>query len=171
MTLERIRILKIGEADCMNKSHCAKIIVILLMTLSCVYSFRSGSFAHSISIPPLLNLTSNTEIERILSDEVINAFIKDGRVTIKKDGDYILKGMITGYMRKPDSYNSSGEVEEYRSNVETKFSLVSDTEETKWERNISESVVYSASEDETIGVEKVAERIKDSLLRIMLDTW
>jgi len=155
----------------MNRSQYSKVIAVLLMMLSCVYSFKSGSFGPSISIPPLLNMTGNADIERILSDELISAFIKDGRVTIKKEGDYILKGVITDYKRKPDSYNSSGEVLEYRLSVGTKFSLVDATGETAWERNISESAVYSSSEDETTGVEKVALRIKDSLLRIMLDSW
>lgn len=163
----------IGEASYMSYMNNLKnsLIIFLLMALSCFYSFQSGSFSHSISIPPLENITTNTEIERVLSDELINAFIEDGRVTVKSDGDYILKGVITGYIRKPDSYNSSGEVEEYRLNVETKFSLMGESQEAEWERNINEAVVYSAEEDETVGVEKVAERIKDSLLRIMLDTW
>ncbi len=161
--------LMIGGAGYMSDSKIFIIFVIIIM--SCAYSFRSGSFTHSISILPLENVTTNTEIERILSDGLINAFIEDGRVTVKSDGDYILKGVITGYLRNVDSYNSSGEVEEYRINVETKFSLIDESDEINWERNINESVVYSAVEDETVGIEKVAERIKDSLLRIMLDTW
>ncbi len=161
--------LMIGGAGYMSDSKIFIIFVIIIM--SCAYSFRSGSFTHSISILPLENVTNNTEIERILSDGLINAFIEDGRVTVKSDGDYILKGVITGYLRNVDSYNSSGEVEEYRINVETKFSLIDESDEINWERNINESVVYSAVDDETVGIEKVAERIKDSLLRIMLDTW
>jgi outer membrane lipopolysaccharide assembly protein LptE/RlpB len=161
--------LMIGGAGYMSDSKIFIIFVIII--ISCAYSFRSGSFTHSISILPLENVTTNTEIERILSDGLINAFIEDGRVTVKSDGDYILKGVITGYLRNVDSYNSSGEVEEYRINVETKFSLIDESDEINWERNINESVVYSAVEDETVGIEKVAERIKDSLLRIMLDTW
>ena len=159
----------IGEAGYMSNSKI--FIVSVIIIISCAYSFRSGSFTHSISIPPLENVTTNTEIERILTDDLINAFIEDGRVTVKSDGDYTLKGVITGYSRNVDSYNSSGEVEEYRINVETKFSLIDESEEINWEKNINESIVYSAVEDETVGIEKVAERIKDSLLRIMLDTW
>jgi outer membrane lipopolysaccharide assembly protein LptE/RlpB len=161
----------IGEADYMSDSKIFIFIIIIIIFISCAYSFRSGRFTHSISIPPLENVTTNTEIERILSDRLINAFIEDGRVTIKSDGDYILKGVITGYLRNVNSYNSSGEVQEYRLNVETKFSLIDESDEINWERNISESIVYSAAEDEIVGVEKVAERIKNSLLRIMLDTW
>ena len=161
----------IGEVNCMNRVQNLKITMILLMITSCVYSFRSGSFAYSVSIPKLSNMTDNADIERILSDELINAFIKDGRISVKTEGDYILKGVIAEYNRRPDSYNSDGEVEEYRLSVAAKFSLVASSEETEWERNINESVVYSASEDETFGVKEVALRIKDSLLRIMLDSW
>jgi len=155
----------------MSRVLRSSIIVAMCMVLSCVYSFKSGSFKGSISIPPLLNMTSSADIERILSDELTTAFIKDGRVDIETEGDYALKGVITEYKRKPDSYSSGGEVEEYRLSVEAKFALVDSTEEMEWERNIRESVVYPAEEDETSALQKVAERIKDSLLRYMLDSW
>lgn len=158
----------------MNMNNIRKLLVLFTVSLflSCVYSFQSGSFKGAVSIPPLENKTNNADIERILTEDLIDAFIKDGRVKIKPDGDYILNGVITDYNRKVESYTSEGEIKEYRLMVKVKFSLAKiSEEEPEWEKDIQESVVYPISSDETEGVESVASEIKDSLLRLMLESW
>lgn len=155
-----------------NKVTIIPLALFLIWFFSCAYSFRAGSFPGTLAIPSLENNTANADIERILTDRLTDAFLRDGRVDIDGNGDFILQGVINNYERKVDSYTSSGEVEEYRINVSTQFSLTdSEKNEELWSRNIKESIIYSASEDETEGVEEVAERIKDTLLRIMLDSW
>lgn len=159
-------------ASCMNRFFAFYAILVLCVVSSCTYSFKSGVFPHTLSIAPLENQTQNADIERILTDELLDAFIKDGRVRMESPGDFILKGIITEYTRQPSAYNSSGDIEEYRLSVKSRFSLADTSkEEVEWEKGIDESVVYPAEEDETVAISSVAERIKNSLLRIMLDIW
>jgi len=149
-------------------------IIFLLSFFSCAYSFRSGSFDGTLSIASLENKTQNADIGRILTENLIDAFISDGRVKIKtnSDGDYLLVGLVDRYERISESYTSEGEVEEYRLSVNVKFSLKKkDEEKDEWEKNISESFIYPSTSDELEAVDSVAVKIRDSLLRLMLEDW
>ena len=142
--------------------------------LSCVYSFRSGSFDGTLSVASLENKTQSADIGRILTEDLIDAFINDGRVKLEtsSEGDYLLGGVIDDYERRPESYTPDGEVEEYRLSVNVKFSLKKkDREKNEWDKVINESFIYPSSFDELDAVDSVATRVKDSLLRLMLEDW
>jgi outer membrane lipopolysaccharide assembly protein LptE/RlpB len=154
--------------------------VLLLITMlflsfsSCTYSFKSGHFAGTLSIASLENNTKNVDIGRILTEELIDAFISDGRVKVATglEGDYLLNGVIDSYERTPQSYTPDGEIEEYRLTVNVKFSLKKkDKKENEWDKVINESVVYPATSSELDVVSSVAAKVKDSLLRLMLEEW
>jgi hypothetical protein len=122
----------------------------------------------------LENKTQNADIGRILTEDLIDAFIIDDRVKVETDlsGDYLLEGTVNNYKRSAESYTPEGMVEEYRISVKAKFSLKrQDKEKNEWEKNISESFVYSAGSSELEAVDSVAVKIRDSLLRLMLETW
>jgi outer membrane lipopolysaccharide assembly protein LptE/RlpB len=147
---------------------------LLLSFFSCVYSFSSGSFGGTLFISTLENETQNPDIGRILTEGLINAFISDGRVKIAKasEGDYILEGVINGYDRQPQSYTPEGEIEEYRLTVSANFSLKQrEKEKNEWDKPINESFVYPSDFDELSAVDSVAAKVKNSLLRLMLEDW
>jgi outer membrane lipopolysaccharide assembly protein LptE/RlpB len=155
-----------------NLSKSAFICVLLIF--SCVYSFSSGSFGGTLSITSLENKTQSADIGRILTEGLIDAFISDGRVKVEtsSEGDYLLGGIIDGYERDPESYTPDGEVEEYRLSVNVKFSLKKkDREKNEWDKVINESFVYSSTFNELDAVDSVAVKIRDSLLRLMLEEW
>jgi outer membrane lipopolysaccharide assembly protein LptE/RlpB len=150
------------------------VLICVLLIFSCVYSFTSGSFDGTLSILSLENKTQNPDIDRILTEGLIDAFISDGRVKIEtgSEGDYLLDGVIDDYERSPESYTPGGEVEEYRLSVNVKFSLKKkDKEENEWDKPINESFVYPAEFDELDAVDSVVTKIKSSLLRLMLEEW
>ncbi|MEO0293139.1 MAG: LptE family protein [candidate division WOR-3 bacterium] len=145
-----------------------------LLFVSCSYSFKSGYFKGSLSISSLNNNTGNPDIERLLTERLVDAFIKDGRVELKMDskGDYILEGVIDDYKRTPEAYTPGGEIESYRLSIGVRFSLKKkDKDESEWERSILESFVYSVNSRELEAIDSVASKIKSSLLRIMLEEW
>ncbi len=158
-----------------NLSKSSLICVLLIFSFfSCAYSFKSGSFDGTLSIASLENKTQNADIGRILTENLIDAFISDGRVKIKtnSDGDYLLVGIVDRYKRSSESYTLEGEVEEYRLSVNVKFSLKKkNKEKEEWEKNISESFIYPSTSDELEAVDSVAVKIRDSLLRLMLEDW
>jgi outer membrane lipopolysaccharide assembly protein LptE/RlpB len=150
------------------------IFISILSLVSCTYSFRSGYFDGTLSVASLENKTQNADIGRILTEDLIDAFIIDDRVKVETDlsGDYLLEGTVNNYKRSAESYTPEGMVEEYRISVKAKFSLKrQDKEKNEWEKNISESFVYSAGSSELEAVDSVAVKIRDSLLRLMLETW
>ncbi|MEJ2568355.1 MAG: LptE family protein [candidate division WOR-3 bacterium] len=149
-------------------------VALLLFFFSCAYSFRSGSLGGTLSISSLENKTQNPDIGRILTEDLIGAFISDGRVEIAKssEGNYILEGVINSYDRQPQSYTPEGEIVEYRLAVNANFSLKQKgKEESMWDRPINESVIYPYDFDELDAVDSVATKIKNSLLRIILEDW
>ena len=163
------------NTDKQNRSaFICVLIVFILFFISCTYSFRSGSFDGTLSIASLENKTQNADIARILTENLIDAFIIDDRVKVETDlsGDYLLEGTVNNYKRSAESYTPEGTVEEYRISVKAKFSLKrQDKEENEWEKNISESFVYSYESSELEAVDSVAVKIRNSLLRLMLETW
>jgi hypothetical protein len=148
--------------------------VLIIFFLSCIYSFSSGSFGGTVSIASLENRTQSADIGRILTEDLIDAFISDGRVKIEtsSEGEYLLGGIIDDYERKPESYTTDGKVEEYRLSVKARFSLKKrDKEKNEWDKPISESFIYPAEFNELDAVDSVATKVKNSLLRLMLEEW
>ena len=149
-------------------------LICVLLIFSCAYSFSSGSLGGTLSISSLENKTQNPDIGRILTEGLIDAFISDGRVKIStaSEGDYIMEGVINSYDRQPQSYTPEGEIEEYHLAVSANFSLKKkEKEKSEWDRPISESFVYPYGLDELHAVDSVAAKIKNSLLRLMLEDW
>jgi len=150
------------------------LLICVLFIFSCAYSFSAGSFGGTLSVSSLENKTQNPDIGRILTEDLINAFVGDGRVEIAKapEGDYILEGVINSYDRQPQSYTPDGEIEEYRLTVSTNFSLKRrEKEKSEWDKPINESVVYPFDSDELDAVDSVATMVKNSLLRLILEDW
>lgn len=149
-------------------------LILIVFCFSCTYSFKSGHFDGTLSISSLENNTQNADIGRILTESLIDAFISDGRVKVEtnSEGDYLLKGIIDDYKRTPQSYTTEGEIEEYRLSVNVKFSLKKkEKEENEWEKIINESFIYPSESPELEAVDSVATKVKNSLLRIMLEEW
>ncbi len=172
-----MQLLRLTKSYVGNLSKSALICVLLILLFSffsCAYSFKSGSFSGTLSIASLENKTQNADIGRILTEDLIDAFISDDRVKVetKSTGNYSLEGVVNDYTRTPESYTPEGKVEEYRISVNVKFSLKKkDKEKNEWDKNISESFIYSSDSDELEAVDSVAVKIRDSLLRIMLEDW
>jgi outer membrane lipopolysaccharide assembly protein LptE/RlpB len=149
-------------------------LAIFLLFFSCTYSFKSGHFGGTLSVASMENNTQNADIGRILTEDLIDAFINDGRIKVEtsSEGDYLLKGIINNYERGPQSYTPDGEIEEYRLSVNVKFSLKKkDKEKNEWEKVINESFIYPSESPELEAVDSVATKVKNSLLRIMLEEW
>ncbi len=91
---------------------------------------------------------------------------------MRSEGDFLLKGTIDDYKRTPQSYTPAGEIEEYRLSVNVRFSLKKkEKEENEWEKIIDESFIYLSESRELEAVDSVAVKVKNSLLRIMLEEW
>lgn len=71
--------------------------------------------AHKIAIPVFKNNTSEPGIERNVTAQIREAFIRDGRLRVveKQNADLIFTGNIDGYELRPVSFDRNDDVVEY----------------------------------------------------------
>lgn len=89
-----------------------------LALASCGYSFSGSALpAHikTIAVPVFHNDTLEYDIERELTQDVIDAFVRDNSLHVvgEKQADAVLIGRITGYENKVFTYSSSETAQEY----------------------------------------------------------
>jgi len=93
------------------------ILLINFLFISCgIYSFSGSIPSHikTISIPLLLNETSEFGVSEQITDEIANIFIEENILKITNNSDSELRGIIKSINDAPYTYSSDEEVTEYR---------------------------------------------------------
>jgi outer membrane lipopolysaccharide assembly protein LptE/RlpB len=154
-------------------------IVCLLVLVACGYQMV-GKETHvppglnSVAIPTFHNLTFEPGIEVQFTRGFLKEFIQDRRVNVvgRSEADSILEGVIKSFAIYSVSYDRSGLVLEYQTNVVLDLTLKKKTGEILWtEKNIAEarwfrasSNVLASESNKTAAIEQlgafVAERIR-----------
>jgi hypothetical protein len=93
--------------------------VLLLFTAGCgAYSFSpSGrSAVKSIAVPLFENQTREYGIRELLTEGVINGFVRDGSLPVvnEKRAEAVLRGNVLSYVRQAYTYAADESVQEYR---------------------------------------------------------
>ncbi|MFW6172260.1 MAG: LptE family protein [Elusimicrobiota bacterium] len=115
------------------------IILLQLMIIGCgVYEPMEIVPDHiqTIRIVPFKNETQEMGLSSELTEEVINEFIKDGRLTVVNSdkADSILKGTIIEYTKIPISYDENFIATEFKLNMIINLSYYDNIEKLKlWE--------------------------------------
>lgn len=82
------------------------------------YSFNPSGHSKikSVAVPLFENQTREYGIRELLTEGVINGFVRDGSVTVvnEKRADAILRGSVVSYVRQPYTYAADESVQEYR---------------------------------------------------------
>jgi len=100
-----------------KKTNIYLVLSINLLFISCgIYSFSGSIPAHikSISIPLLLNETSEFGVSEQITDEITNIFLEENILKISNNSDSELIGIIKSINDAPYTYLSDEEVTEYR---------------------------------------------------------
>ena len=100
-----------------KKTEFCLILLINLLFISCgIYSFSGSIPSHikSISIPLLLNETSEFGVSEQITDEITNIFLEENILKILNNSDSELIGIIKSINDAPYTYSSDEEVTEYR---------------------------------------------------------
>lgn len=102
------------------------------------YSFSSSMTGEikSIAVPLFENQTQEAGITEALTQGIIDGFIQDNslKVTTQEKADAVLVGTITGYERKPNSFDRQENVTEYIIRIYVKAYLEKNKDKTKiWE--------------------------------------
>ncbi|MEW6096076.1 MAG: LptE family protein [bacterium] len=104
------------------------LLVCLILTLSsCAHTPMRTLPEHikSIYIPIFINQTFQYGLEDVVTNIVIEEFIKDGRLEVvdKKSADAELKGTIISYERVPFPYDKEGNIAKYKVSIKVNFRL------------------------------------------------
>ncbi len=99
----------------------------------------------SIYMPIFTNQSFQYGLEEILTNMVIEEFIKDGRlkVTDRKSANAELNGTIISYEKVPFSYDNEGNVNKYRVSVSVRFELTEvPNNRFLWQEQYQETILY-----------------------------
>ncbi|MCK4235001.1 LptE family protein [candidate division WOR-3 bacterium] len=152
-------------------------VLLLFLNSCCTYSFSGISTGiKSISIPIFDNESLKYGLEDTFTKAVTDAFIEDNRLKIvdEKTADAILFVTINTFERTPYSYDESENVKEYKIKITAKINLQeSGTEEEVFKaNNFSEwATYYPLTEVEEDGIDKVAKKFSEKILRSILESW
>jgi len=153
-----------------------KILILLLASLAgCTYSFQgfTTSGIRSIAIPLFENKTIKPGIEEVITQKIEDAFIEDNRLKVvsEKDAGSILLGKITSYDRVPFSYDENENVKDYKIEISLSIIYKNNKGEMLWEKQLKEWITYPVSETEEDGIEDVASKATEDILRGTLEGW
>lgn len=84
------------------------------------------SNVNDVHVPPIENRSNETGLENLLTDQVTQQLLADGRVELvdKPEADVIVQGVITDYQRIPLAYNDQDIVQLYKVRVEMALRLL-----------------------------------------------
>lgn len=97
----------------------------------------------SIYIPIFINQTFQYGLEEVITNMVIEEFIKDGRLEVRESADAELKGTVIFYEKAPFSYDKKGNVDKYKVTIRVSFGLTDD--KLLWQEEWQETVLYIPS--------------------------
>ena len=150
-----------------------KLWILVVLSLSCTYSFVSTGHSEKVYIPMMENKTVRPGLESAITQALTDALIQDGRLRVvnKNSAKYVLSGIIEKYERNPATYDAAGSIKEYKINVSLSINYKNSANKKVWEGKINENIIYSANLPEENGIKKLASKIKDDILRQILESW
>jgi len=155
------------------------------LTVACGYSLRgTGSFlppaVKKIQVPTFTNKTTRFELDRTLTQGVIDEFVARGKVEITSDpkaADATLVGVITTFSASPSGFSRSGSADHYTIYLVVSIVLT----ETKTQKVLYTNPSYAFNEDyevpegrdfesvQTDALKKIAEKFARNLVVSILE--
>lgn len=103
------------------------LVVLVLVQVGCGTrnSTSIPTNVNDVYLPPVENQSNETGLENLLTDQVTQQLLADGRVDLveKSGADVIVQGVITNYQRIPLAYNDQDIVQLYKVRVEMDLAL------------------------------------------------
>jgi len=159
---------------------CAAVVLAIgLTTAACgPYSFREGGRGKlgSIAVPLFENRTAEYGIRELLTEGVIDRFIKDGSVPVvnEKRADAVLRGVVTGYRRDPYTYDAAERVKEYKVTITISARLEDAAHrQVIWEDEALEQwgIFEADSETEDQGKERAVAKLAEDVVNRTVKGW
>lgn len=152
--------------------------VCLLLLAACGYQMV-GKETHvppglnSVAVPTFKNRTYEPGIEVPFTQAFLNEFILDRRVNVvsRAQADSLLEGIITNFTMYSVSFDQSGHVVEYQTNITLDLTLKDRAGKVLWEeKNFSETQWFRASSgilineaNKAAAIQKIARLVAERL--------
>jgi len=150
----------------------------LLLATGCgVYTFNPAgkSGIKTIAVERFENSTAEYGLADRMMDLVIDAFIADGnlKVVSAEKADAVLTGVLTGYARKPYTYDQNDQVQEYQVTMSFEIALKNPKDQSEiWKDRMNQSGVYDvASETEEQGQNRAIGFLVESIINKTTRSW
>jgi outer membrane lipopolysaccharide assembly protein LptE/RlpB len=136
-----------------------------------VYSFKGFTKLKikSIKIPIFENCTQRYGIEEKITKEIIAKIREDGRVKVEEKAEGILYGKILSYSNYPFSYDSEGNVKEYRIDMKVEIVCKNKEDTVIVKKTIEEWTSYPIEVEEEKGIEDVSKKISEKIVRNLIE--
>lgn len=150
------------------------------MSVACgPYGFREGGrkgSLSSIAVPLFENRTAEYGIRELLTEGIIDRFIKDGSLPVvnEKRADAVLRGIVTGYRRDPYTYDASERVKEYRVTITVSARLEDAARrQVIWEDDALEQwgIFAADTESEDLGKERAVAKLAEDVVNRTVKGW
>jgi len=161
----------------LRKSIIPALAIILLIGGCGIYSFKPGgkSDIKAITIERFGNDTAEYGLADRLTDLVIDAFISDGNMKVVPldQADAVLVGTLTGYSRRPYTYDENDQVLENQVVMNFDISLKKPADDTEiWNEKMSQIGVYNvASETEEDGQNRAIGFLVETVINRTTKSW
>lgn len=162
----------------MRLRRCLYCIFIGVLASGCgVYSFSSGGKApfESVNVAQFENNTIEYRLSDVLTDALVDAFIRDNAVEIKEPSkaDAIMNGRVVSYRRDAHTYDQQDNVTEYAVKVSIHVRVVkAGTEDVIWEKDFYAEGIYNAmTETEEDGQNRALDLLATAVLDQTTSSW
>lgn len=142
-----------------------------------VYSFSTSGKAafESLHVTQFENQTIEYQLADLLTDAVVDAFIRDNTVTIMEpsQAEAVMTGILVSYRREPYTYDQQDIVTEYAVKVALRVKVVkADSEDIIWEKEFFAQGVYDANtETEEDGQQRVVTLLTADIMNFTTKSW
>jgi len=156
------------------------LLVILILFVRCWYYSTSDSIPPDIKtiyLYPIENRTAIGELSETLYENIINAFIDNGRLKIVNnpdDADLILNITILNYENKPYTYGRNEDVSQYDLKITVSAKCINKKEnKTFWSSSgLSNHLTYNyLTENEEEIKTKVTKNLSEDIVNKILTVW
>ncbi len=148
--------------------------VVLGMGLGCVYTFSGNlpGYARKVYIPLVANQSERQGVEQSLTDALIRAVERDGRLTVRAEDQagLAIRVTLTSYQREPFEYDEQGKIRTFRVWLTTRVRIQDLRKDTLFlpEMNLrSWGKYYAETETEDIGLQRAAEDLFRQILQAL----
>jgi hypothetical protein len=168
-----------------SRGRLAVLLAILGVVAGCGYGFSSSllpGHIKTIAIPLMENQTNRGDLSSALADSLVEAFIDNHtlRVTVEKEADSVLEGVIREYRREPYTVDENEIVQQYRVEIVMEVSFLDvrknkviweDPRLSQWDTYNFVAVGGQPAESEEIGIGRVLAKLTNDIVNRTVEGW